>query len=132
MIICIIVLLFGIISLNLFTFSTRLKTVDRVVVQTPKEIFESSIPLLANENKLTPIFDGELLGKKLNDYYTTNLGKSCRTFSFDLYFYNPDDMSMCVSEKCTAVEVNVTANIFLEFNYSKTIFYEIRKGAYGK
>ena len=132
MIICIIVLLFGIIGLNLFTFSTRLKIVDRVVVQTPKEIFESSIPLLANENKLTPIFDGELLGKKLNDYYTTNLGKSCRSFSFDLYFYNPDDMSMCVSEKCTAVEVNVTANIFLEFNYSKTIFYEIRKGAYGK
>lgn len=132
MIICIIVLLFGIIGLNLFTFSTRLKTVDRVVVQTPKEIFESSIPLLANENKLTPIFDGELLGKKLNDYYTTNLGKSCKSFSFDLYFYNPDDMSMCVSEKCTAVEVNVTANIFLEFNYSKMIFYEIRKGAYGK
>ena len=132
MIICIIVLLFGIIGLNLFTFSLRLKIVDRVVVQTPKEIFESSIPLLTNDNKLIPIFGAELLHEKLNSYYTTNLGKSCRTFSFELYFYNPKDMSMCVNEQCTAVEVSVTAKVFLEFNYSKTIFYEIRKGAYGK
>lgn len=131
MILLIITILFGVIGINLFAFSTRLTTVDRVVLRTPKELFESSIPLLTNDNTLVPIFDTEKLNQKLTYYYTTNLTKACKSFSFETYYYNKEDMSMCVSEKCTAVEVTVNANIIFNFNYSKTIFYEIRKGSYG-
>lgn len=132
MVICLLVFLLSILELNMFSISLRMGAVDRIVTETPKEIFESSIPVVTEERKFVPFFNKALLEEKVQHYYKMNLSNSCKSYSVDFYYYNPSDYSTCLSENCNAVEVSVTANIIFSFNYSKTIFYEIRKGAYGK
>ena len=115
-----------------FTLTYRLQTINRAIINTPVELFELSIPLVnVDENNL--YFDKTKLENKVLSYYSEKFDGLFKSYDVDFYYYNQNDKSICVDDECNAVEITVTGNYFLTFNYEKSISYEIHKGAkYGQ
>lgn len=132
MIVAFLVVVVALISFSFFTVTTRINAINRVVITTPFEIFETSIPLLNEDNNIDLYFDKDALEEKLADYYFTNLEKYTSEITIDFYYYNQEDKSYCLDDKCNAVEVCVESEIVFDFQYSRTMYYEIKKGAYGR
>lgn len=132
MIIAFLVVVVAIISFSFFTVTIRINAINRVVIATPIEIFETSIPLLDEDEEKNIYFDKEVLEEKLTNYYFSNLDKYTKEITLDFYYYNQIDKSYCVNDQCTAVEVCLESEIVFDFQYSRTMYYEIKKGAYGR
>ena len=115
-----------------FTLTYRLQTINRAIINTPLEIFELSIPLV-NIDEENPYFDKDQLESRAISYYQSTIEKQFKTYDVDFYYYNQTDKSICVSDRCNAVEITISGNYFLNFNYEKSIYYEIHKGTkYGQ
>ena len=115
-----------------FTLTYRLQTINRAIINTPIELFETSIPL-ANVDEENLYFDKKRLETKVTDYYSSSIGPYFKSYDVSFYYYNQTDKSICVSDTCNAVEITITGNYFLSFEYERTINYEIHKGAkYGQ
>ena len=110
-----------------FTVSFRLNTINRVVLNTPKEIFEESIPLLdVNKNEI--YFDKNNLYLNLKEYYDNSLNVALPDYQMSLFYFNLQDGSMCTIEKCRGVEVTISGTYIFSFVYSQTISYQIQEG----
>ncbi|MFA7033007.1 MAG: hypothetical protein WC201_05555 [Bacilli bacterium] len=120
------VTLCAVLSLQLFTITSRLNTINRLVIATPISLFESSIPLVNQGDEIHLYFDKSLLESNLDSYYQQNISSYVHNFALSFYYYNQDDNSYCVDEYCDAVEVQFTAQVIFNFNYSRTMFYEIK------
>ena len=120
------VTLCALLSFQLFTITLRLNTINRLIVATPISLFESSVPLVNEGDEIRLYFDKGLLESNLNDYYQENVSSYVHHFTLSFYYYNQDDNSYCVDEYCDAVEVQFTAQVIFTFNYSRTMFYEIK------
>ena len=115
-----------------FTLTYRLQTINRAIINTPLEIFETSIPL-ANIDESNLYFNKMKLEGKILDYYSSTIAPYFKTYDVEFYYYNQSDKSICVSDYCNAVEITITGNYYLTFNYERAITYEIHKGAkYGQ
>lgn len=115
-----------------FTLTYRLQTINRAIINTPIEIFETSIPL-ANVDEANLYFDKSKLETNVLDYYSSTIGLLFKSYNVDFYYYNQNNQSICVSDYCNAVEITVSGNYFLSFNYERVVTYEIHKGArYGQ
>ena len=115
-----------------FTLSFRLQTINRVIINTPIEIFELSIPL-ANIDEENVYFDKNKLESKILSYYQNNISEYFKSYDVSFYYYNQADNSICVNDQCNAVEITVDGIYMFNFHYEKTIEYEIHKGAkYGQ
>ena len=115
-----------------FTLSFRLQTINRTIINTPLEIFELSIPI-ANIDETSLYFDKVKLEKSVRSYYEETISEYFKTYTVSFYYYNQADKSICVSDHCDAVEITVEGNYMFNFQYEKSISYEIHKGAkYGQ
>lgn len=130
MIICFMVILLLILCMSMFTVTSSLNAINRIVLFTPKTIFESSIELVQDNDAFIPFYNKETLKKQLTSYYNNNLLKYCSDYEMKIYYFNDDD-SYCVEEKCPNVEVTVISRLVFNYEYSKTIQYQIKEGAYG-
>lgn len=115
-----------------FTLSYRLQTINRIIVNTPVELFELSIPLV-NVDETNVYFDKNKLESYVLDYYQDNLSNYFKNYDVTFYYYNQVDGSICVNEQCNAVEITVDGIYMFNFHYERSITYEIHKGArYGQ
>jgi hypothetical protein len=113
-----------------FSISMNIQTVNRVVFNTPKSLFEAAIPLVSEEEKFTPYFDKEKLKHSLTYYYSKNFDKHIKNYVLNFYYYSPHDYAICVDDKCQAVSVEVTVNFAFDFKYQRNVYYEIKEGNY--
>lgn len=128
------ILTFFIVILTVFLFSSftltyRLQSINRVVLNTPISLFEKSIPLINYPEENNLYFDKEALRENLKSYYDENLEKTFKNYTMELYFYNQEDESICVNDKCNAVRVTVKGRFFYMVDVNREIKYEIHKGA---
>lgn len=114
-------------SYSFFSVVTRLQCVNRIIANTPIDIFEKSIPLIDDETDLH--FDKDKLYYSLNEYYSNNLRKYINSYHLELYYYNQIDQSICTDDNCNAVEVDVSGTSVFSFRFHRTLTYEIHKGA---
>ena len=112
-----------------FTVSFRLQTINRVVIYTPVEIFENSISLLDVEDEDDMYFNRVKLYDGLKTYYDANLKKVFKNYNFALYYFSGDNKALCVSDRCKGVSVTVYGNYIFNFNYVRTIKYQIKEGS---
>ena len=122
-------LFIALMSLQLFTLTYRINGVNRTMFNIPKGIFESSIPLVQNTYYPTIYYDKTILEDSLTYYFDTNLHKYVSHFDLEFYYYNQQDDSICVSDKCNAVEITLKASIMLDIKYKKTARFYIRRNA---
>ena len=111
-----------------FTVSLDLQVVNKAVIYTPLDVFETSLVLVNREDETNLYFDKLLLKNNLANYYQKTISDHLDSYSFNLYFYNPENGSLCTGDSCNAVEVSVDGKYMQVFNYSRTIKYEIKKG----
>ena len=116
-----------------FTTSFRLQSINRTVIYMPVQIFETAIYIVNIDETKGLYFNKTTLMINISNYLEENLPKYMENYSFTLYYYNQTDQSICTGDKCNAVEVTVTGHYAYHFKYSRSVAYEIHKGAkYGK
>ena len=117
----------AVLSLQFFTVTYRVNGINRTLYNLPIAIFETSIPL-AQEQEIPDIyFDANILEEKLTSYFDNNIKKYCSKYEVEIYYYNQDDLSYCTSQKCDAVELTLTADLFINFNYNRTARFYIQE-----
>ena len=128
MLVMFVAFVFIILSFNFFMISYQINGVNRLVYGANPALFESSINLY-NINEISgPYFSQTKLEKRLTSYFDYSMPKYTSDYSLDFYYYNPNNHSICLSTSCHAVEVTINATLTLNYKYSKTIYYEIRRG----
>lgn len=115
-----------ILSLQFFTVTYRLNGVNRTLYNIPISIFETSIPLVADDGVFIAYYDKEELDDKLTYYFDTSLKKYVNRYEVDYYYYNQSDYSICQSSYCDAIEITLTADILFNVHYQKSARFYIR------
>ena len=99
----------------------------------PVQLFETAISIVNIDETKGLYFNKTKLVENLNYYFEENLPKYMKDYSYTLYYYNQTDQSICTGDKCSAVEVTVTGHYAYNFRYTRSVAYEIHKGAkYGQ
>ena len=124
-------LLIAILSLHFFTVTYRVNGVHRTLFNVPISIFETSVPLLSDNDEPNLYFVKRSLEKKLNAYFASQLKRYVSDYEISYYYYNQSDYSVCRTNECTSVEINLKAKIVLNFNYDKTANFYIRSNIDG-
>ena len=115
-----------VLSFNFFMMSYQVNGVNRLVMNAPIALFETSLELLDINESNGPIFNKTLLENNLTSYFDYSLPHYTDDYEVSFYYYNPSDHSVCIDEKAKAVEVSVSASFIFAYQYQKTMFYEIR------
>lgn len=131
MLILLVGLTFLIFSFSSYGLAYQINGINRAVICTPITIFESSVKHDLTITNPEVQFSKELVSKKLEHYYSKELSKFTDDFLFEIYFYNIDDDSMCVKDKCEAVEITFDAFLLYQYHYHRVLRYEILKSNYG-
>ena len=98
--------------------------INKTMMYLPKEIFENSVLLINVESKSDLYFDQEKLIESLNQYFDSQIPRYTKKYETHYTFTNPSDQSVCTSEKCQSVQVDLTAEIF-SLTYFKKMYYSI-------
>ena len=127
-----IIILFSVL-LMIFMFSSysasfHLQIVNRAVVYTPIEIFETSIEVISRQDEDNLYFNKSLLEEMLDNYYERAINNHLSSYTVEKYYYNQADGSICVNNYCNAIEVTVRGRYSYLFTFSRTITYEIHRG----
>lgn len=115
-------------SFVVFTCAMHIHSIDRIVLSTPKSIFESSVPLVSDDEDYIPYFNKITLEDKLTSYYQNNIHDFIKSLDINFYYFNPLDDSICVDENCQGVKVTVKIDFPFNLDYEKTLSYEIQGG----
>ena len=112
---------FVILSFQFFNMNLKIQGLNRAVISTPIELMYRHAYQYGDElsfRRSTLIID-------LDDYYEKSVGKYTDDYETEYYFYDRHDGSMCVDSYCNAVEVTVTAQLELGYQYKRIMFYEL-------
>ena len=121
------VITLGVLSLNFFTVTYRLTGLNRLMLNIPISLFETSIPIIQESDEITLSYDKEKLNDKLTSYFDKSVYKYTDEYTLDIYYYNQEDFSICRGDSCNAVAITLEAKINLLTTYSKTARFYIQK-----
>ena len=90
-------------------------------------IFETSIYHNVDEEEPRVLMSKKIVIEKLDKFYQFEISKITENFTYEIYFYNKENGSMCVEDNCNAVEVSFSASLMYNYQYHRTIHYEVYK-----
>ena len=114
-----------VLSFNFFVISYQINGINRLVISAPLSLYETSINLFEIDDSIGPVFDKEILEDNITSYFDYHIPRYTNDYSLQFYYYNPIDHSIELSENAKAVEVELDANLALNYHYAKTMYYEI-------
>ena len=131
MISALISLVIGVLSFQVFSLTYQLGGINRTIVNMPKAVLEKALVLeRVNSDKYYVYFDQDNLILSIQNYLDDNMSKYCDQYNIETNYYLPQlNNRPCTIDKCNGVNVTITCRILLAFDYSKTMYYEIVKGA---
>ena len=127
-----IALLVMVMSFQCFTITYRLNGINRTLLEIPLSIFEIAGPLVQENNDIVVYFDKDFLVSELTYYFDNKLPFYSSDYQLNYYFSTTGESSMCLEKYCTAIEINLDAEIIFLTRYKKTVRYEIREGKHGQ
>lgn len=113
-------------SFQIFATSYRINGINRSFLNIPISIFESSIPLVQDVAEPEIYYDKALLESQLTSYFDKTIDKYCNDYSLSFYYYSQEDESICVNDKCTAIEITLKAEVILLINYQRSARFYIQ------
>lgn len=120
-------LAFLILSFSSYALAFQINGINRIIVSTPVAIFETSIYHNVDEVEPRVLMSKKLVTEKLEKFYHYELSKFTDKYEYEIYFYNKEDESMCVEDNCNAVEISFSASLIYNYQYHRTIHYEVFK-----
>lgn len=115
-----------VLSFNFFAISYQISGINRLILGAPLSLFETAIIMYDIDEKYGPYFDKEQLVENITYYFAYHMPRYTKDYELSYYYYNIEDHSLDMSDEVKAVEVSITANIVLSYQYQKTMYYEIR------
>lgn len=115
-------------SFSFFSLNLSIQGMNRSIIYTPFSILYNEV----NTELVTPEFDCYKVMESLDKYYSTTISKYCKSYQTLYYFYNPEDESMCLKDKCKGFEVIVIAKLAFNYRYSRTMYYELTGDLHGQ
>lgn len=131
MIILLVGLAFLILSFSSYALAYQINGINRILLTTPITIFESSIEHDLDIKNPNVAFSKKILTESLDRYYSLELSKFTDNFSYEIYFFNTKDESMCIKDECEAVEITFDATLIYQYEYHRVQNYEVFKTNYG-
>lgn len=126
-----IALLVMIMSFHCFTITYRLNGINRTLLEIPLSLFEVAIPLVNINEEEGLYFDKDYLVDELTYYFDSKLPYFTDNYTINYYFSKTGEDSYCLDDQCTAIEINLVAEIVFFTEYNQTARYEIREGQHG-
>ena len=120
-------LAFLILSFSSYALAFQINGINRAIVSTPVTIFESSIYHNVDEEEPRVLMSKKIVTEKLEKYYQKEISKFTDDFTYEIYFYNKENDSMCVEDNCNAVEITFDASLMYNYQYHRIIHYEVYK-----
>ena len=130
MLILLVGLAFLVVCFSSFTLAYQINGINRVVVATPITIFETSTLNDLDYDYPTLLFSKEILKERLDKFYNYELSKFTSKFTYELYFYNKKNGSMCVQDECDGVEISFSASLIYNYQYRRTVTFEVYENTY--
>lgn len=121
----IISIIISVLSFSFFTVTYRVNGINRTIYNIPIAIFESSIPLVQEKEQPTIYFDKISVELKLTSYFVSNIRKYCDKFTVKFYYYNQEDYSYCSASTCDAVEIHLSADVLINYQYHRVARFYI-------
>ena len=123
-----IALLVMVIAVNIFFTSYQICGINRIFVNPPIGLIESSINLVSNNVEPNLYFDKNLLIYNLTDYYEEKIEQlHVRNYTFTFTFVNPDDESYCTNNQCKGFKMKLTSKLTFNMMYERELYYKIKK-----
>ena len=116
----------AILSFNFFMMSYQINGINRLVYGAPMSLFETAINLYDVDEEIGPCFDKPTLVDNISSYFAYHMPRYTSDYSLSYYYYNITDHSLNMSNDVQAVEITVNATIVLAYQYTRTMYYEIR------
>ena len=76
-------------------------------------------------------YDKDELQNALLSYYDKSLTRYVKEYNVGFYYYNISDGSMCLEDKCNAVEVSVNCKLILSYDYKRVMYYQLKGNHHG-
>lgn len=112
-------------SFTIFHTSYRMNGINRVMAYLPMEIFENSVHIFSTGTYTGLYFNQSELIDALDEYFDTYVVKYANSYEAEYIFTNPSDQSICTTTRCQSIQINLTAEILSNYEYSKTMYYSI-------
>lgn len=117
---------------SLFSYTLKYDSVNRIILNAPKEIFENSISLISYQETGKMYFDKPLLKKNYESYLDTQIYKYISKYHVQYLFYEKENSNLCsLDYNCQRVEIYFSTKISDLFNYEQKTFYEIKDNLHG-
>ena len=108
---------------QIFTFSFCLQGLNRAVINTPIELMYNTVSFTGSESS----FSKSNFEHVIMTYYDNILPRYSNSHEVSFYYYNPSDGSMCLNDACKAVEISVKCMVTTNYEYNRTMYYELRR-----
>ena len=106
----------------LFSLNFSMQGLNRAVINTPIELLYRTI---SYEDEILK-FEKDRVEEDLSHYYSKSLSRYCKDYSVDYYFYNKADGSMCLNNRCDAVEITVNCKLIMNYTFYRVMYYELK------
>lgn len=120
--------LFTIFSLFIFIGSTRINEVNRLIMYMPKSIFENAVTYRDYQSIEDFYFVKAKLESDVLEYFQTSISHRSIQYDVSFTYFNVDGVSYCVSDKCQGVKVTLSTRYFLDYEYQRSMSYQIGEG----
>ena len=106
----------------LFSLNFSMQGLNRAVINTPIELLYRTV---SYEDEILK-FEKDRVEADLSHYYSMSLSRYCKDYSVDYYFYNKVDGSMCLNNRCDAVEITVSCKLIMDYTFYRVMYYELK------
>ena len=114
----------------IYTYTFKLSGINRVIITTPLSVFESSIPLIMQDEEIGLYYDQDELKKSYENYLDRELRKYTDSYEVTYYFYNTENGGYCDINNCQGVIINIEAKVMFNMTYKREMKYEITESKY--
>ena len=106
----------------LFSLNFSMQGLNRAVINTPIELLYRTV---SYEDEILK-FEKDRVEADLSHYYSECLSRYCKDYSVDYYFYNKADGSMCLNNRCDAVEITVNCKLIMDYTFYRVMYYQLK------
>ena len=114
--------IFSVFSVQFFTINFAVTGLNRAIINTPIEMMYRYV---INDGG-NMYFNVEDFSNNLKTYYDSVLYRYTKKYEMNLYFYDFGSKEICEDNYCNAVEINITSRLLDMYDFSRTMYYEIR------
>ena len=127
MIIMLLCPLIGLVSLQYFTLNYGIQGLNRAILYTPIELMVKGVMSLGDKPSIVRD-DFEYI---VMSYYDSIIPRYSKEYTVDFYYYNSEDLSMCLEDTCDGVEITIECVLNMTYHYQRVMYYEIKEANNG-